>query len=131
MNTMNFFLKTKHKINNNKGESIAEVLVSVLISSLGLLLLASMVNASAREILKKSKSSMADYWSSEVRLVDQDNPTFTENIGYPFKIGSSEDSDNFILADGWSETVNIDFFVNSSSTQPVVSYRLSSSETGG
>jgi type II secretory pathway component PulJ len=68
--------KIKEKLKSGKGESIAEVLVSLLISSLALVMLASMINSSSR-IIQSSKANMEKYYSAnnvlEARTAAADN----------------------------------------------------------
>lgn len=59
--------KIKAKLKSGKGESIAEVLVSLLISSLALVMLASMINSSSR-IIQSSKVNMESYYSANNKL---------------------------------------------------------------
>ena len=62
----------KNKLKNNKGESLGEVLVALLISSLGILMLAGMLTSSSN-IVMKSKLSMKDYYNENNRLEAQDS----------------------------------------------------------
>ena len=54
--------KTGSKLQNNRGDSIAEVLVALLISALALVMLASMITSSSKMILS-SKTKMNAYYS--------------------------------------------------------------------
>lgn len=58
---MRVFQKIKKKVFNRKGDSIAEVLIALLISSLALVMLAAMITASAN-IITNSKTKMNDYY---------------------------------------------------------------------
>ncbi len=55
---------------NNKGESLAETLVALLIAALGILLLAGMVNASSN-LVRSSRQKILEYVGLENQLVDQ------------------------------------------------------------
>lgn len=58
------------KIKSRKGESLAEVLIALLVSVLGLVLLASMITTSVN-IVTKSKKSMEEYITAENNLISQ------------------------------------------------------------
>ena len=61
-------LRIKKKLLSNQGDSIAEVLIALLISSLALVMLASMITSSSRMIIS-SKTKLTDYYS-----VDRTHP---------------------------------------------------------
>ncbi|MBO4277268.1 MAG: hypothetical protein J5925_02575 [Clostridia bacterium] len=56
--------KAVSRLKSKAGESIVEVLVALLIASLGMVLLAGMINA-ASQLITKSKNSMDDFVSAE------------------------------------------------------------------
>ena len=62
--------KLKIKLNSKSGESITEVLVALLISSLGLLLLAGMITSTNR-IVSRSKEATKQYVQQTNALVEQ------------------------------------------------------------
>ncbi len=55
------------KLKGNAGESLAEVLIALLIAALALTMLASVINTTAR-IIRQSKASMTDYYTKESAL---------------------------------------------------------------
>lgn len=55
------------KIQNQIGESISEVLIALLISSIALVMLASMISAT-NSMVGKSKSKMEEYYSQNENL---------------------------------------------------------------
>jgi hypothetical protein len=57
------------KLKGNAGESLAEVLISLLIAALALTMLASVISTSAR-IITKSKAMMKDYYDASDELVE-------------------------------------------------------------
>ena len=59
------------KLRSKAGETIAEVLVALLVSSLGLVILAQMINASAN-MIKNSEVKMQEYYSENNKLAKQD-----------------------------------------------------------
>ena len=58
-----FLKKLRGKLRGRRGESIAEVLVAMLVGCLGLMLLASMITATAN-LVTKSRKSMDDYYTA-------------------------------------------------------------------
>ncbi len=58
------------RLREQKGESIAEVLVALLISAVALVMLASMINASAR-LVTDSRKKMAKYYAANEFLTKQ------------------------------------------------------------
>lgn len=61
----------KRKLNNHDGDSIAEVLVALLISSLALVMLASMITTSSR-MIAASRTKMQDYYEESSSLTSPD-----------------------------------------------------------
>ena len=57
----------KKRLRSSRGESIAEVLVSLLISAVALVMLASMISASSR-MISESRDSFAEYYERNNRL---------------------------------------------------------------
>ena len=55
------------KLNSRKGESIAEVLVALLIAALALVMLASMITSSS-SMIKSSRIKMQDYYTANNAL---------------------------------------------------------------
>ena len=60
------------KLNNNKGESIAEILIAILVSVLGITMLAMMIQTSSKQILSSSKK-IKDYVADEIKIVERDS----------------------------------------------------------
>lgn len=59
--------KLKNKLKSEKGETITETLVSVLIAAAAMILFASMITSSQR-ILQKSERIMDDYYAGEAEM---------------------------------------------------------------
>ena len=83
---------TTIKLKSQLGESIAEVLIALLISSLGMLLLASMIATSAR-LISKSKDRINQYVEAENNLVEQTGGVsgtitinLTDSVGHTIKL---------------------------------------------
>ena len=68
------------------GESIGEVLVATLISSLGLLMLALMIST-ASKMVTSSRSVMDNYIKDEVSIVTADSSSNTKNGSLTFRNG--------------------------------------------
>ena len=62
--------KALARIKDRRGETIAEVLVALLVSSLGIVTLAAMINSSA-SLVRKSRDGMAAYAEGENAVVKQ------------------------------------------------------------
>ncbi len=89
---MFYRLKTalKKKIGSQAGDSIAEVLVALLISSLALVMLASMITSSSK-IITASKTKMQDYYSESSGLISPpNNPGEIQISSVKLGINSSE-----------------------------------------
>jgi len=111
--------RIRKKLNSARGESIAEVLVALLISALGLALLAVMITSSVR-IIERGRKAVADYVVQENALVERS--------------GSSELTGSFVLTDGTgarkltdsdlNASTNVVYYVNDViNGKPVISYR--------
>ena len=89
----------KKRLRNNAGESIAEVLIALLISSLALMILAGMITSTAN-MITKSKKVYGDYIAAEASLVDYTNSAGSGKVS--FKIGDAaykltDDSDDITV----------------------------------
>ena len=71
------------------GESIGEVLVATLISSLGLLMLALMIST-ASKMVTSSRSVMDNYIKDEVSIVTADSSSNTKNGSLTFRNGDKQ-----------------------------------------
>ena len=85
------------KLKSGAGESISEVLVSLLISALSLMILAGMIGASTR-IVRRSRSALDTYYSQTNALaarsgnaVGNGTVTFTDDTGRTLHL-AGEDS---------------------------------------
>ena len=117
-------MSAKHviqKLKNRRGESIAEVLIALLVSALGMLLLATMISASAK-VIQKSKEAMREYVRSENALVEQ-NSSNSYDTG---SVSISSSDFNNKLWDGASSDFTVLYYVNSSAStgRPSISYRI-------
>ena len=97
--------KAGKKIHSNKGDSIAEVLIALLISALALVMLASMITTSSKLIIS-SKSKLEDYYNWKDPVSGDATVTFTFRFG-----------DNSI-----SEDYEVSYSGNTQLKEPVVSF---------
>lgn len=121
--------KIRKRLKSNAGETIAEVLIALLIAALALTMLASVISASTR-IISQSKAKLADYYaannqlSEEVKIDDK----ITETTGVTFVL-----TDNTVEAThslGGSGLVTT-YTYSQLSNVPVISYSYQSPAGGG
>ena len=112
--------KTTGKRNNQRGETIAEVLVALLISSMGMLLLAGMVFAS-NQMIAKSRESISAYTQMENTLSARDSAE-GGNGSVSFKVAEEEKPEETPkrLTDSSSEEINVVYYMNEAGT--IISY---------
>ena len=87
------------KLRSNNGESLVEVLISVLISSLALIMLAAMIRGATNAVLTSEKTMHA-YYDESVVLSEQADAekagTFTVNIKSGETVISGTNANYFI-----------------------------------
>lgn len=71
--------KLKSRLRNQKGESIAEVLVAVLLSAVGLMMLATMISATSKMVIR-SKTLTKEYVEQNNLLVEKGSSTRTGTV---------------------------------------------------
>ena len=71
----------QNKLKSNSGESIAEVLVAVLISAFALLILAGTVNTASNMITKSQESMKEFYLESNEKAVSGSDRNYTITAG--------------------------------------------------
>ncbi len=104
------------KLCSDKGESIGEVLIALLISSVGLVMLAAMITTSVR-MLKQSRSSLIDYVAAENTVVEQSGG---ESGSITVKAGDT----SIPLTDTSGKPIPVHFFIGSwDASHTVVSYK--------
>ena len=79
------------KIKSQVGESIGEVLVALLISSIGLTLLAMMVSSSSR-MVERSKSTVHEYVLQSNALEDQSETGTPGTLSFSCDLSETDDS---------------------------------------
>lgn len=82
---MRVLQKVKSKLKQNNGETLSEALIAMLVSVLGMVLLASAITT-ATNLVITSKKKMQSYWSAErTMILNSDGKELTEsyspNIG--------------------------------------------------
>jgi len=83
---------------NNRGESLAEILVAVLIAALGILAVAGMI-ITASNLLTKSEKSMYELYDAQSAIEAQDTTALEVTNGtVTYQIGTSQsESDNVLV----------------------------------
>ncbi len=71
--------KLAAKLKSNAGESLAEVLVSLLIAALAMTMLASAISSTAR-IVTSSKAAASEYYEKAEELIDLSGSTDTMTV---------------------------------------------------
>ena len=98
----------RRKLKCRSGETIGEVLVALLISSLALVMLASMIQT-ALNLVTKSEAKMKTYYEANVEL---EKPTTSSTVTIvPTGSGS-----------GANITENVTYGINKTFSKPVVAY---------
>ncbi len=114
------------KLKAQAGESIAEVLIALLIAALALTMLASVISTSAR-IINKSKSKMAAYYDANDGLAKQQGTSDTFDILIKKTTGTAEpytspETAPTIPLTPEGNTAEIHYVVNNEAGIPVISY---------
>lgn len=111
--------KAQRKIRQQSGETIAETLVALLISSIALMMLASMISATAN-LVTKSETKMGEYYTENAKLENSETSAKTLTISI-----TSEGEDGIRL----NMTVeDVPYQTNSVFNKTVVAYSYSGQE---
>jgi hypothetical protein len=107
------------KLKSTAGESLAEVLIALLIAALSMAMLATAISSTAK-IVTQSKATMADYYNQNNELDAAATGGAAITIEFDgVRLTDSED------VDGESQTFSVLAFQNTKSSKvPVVSYKL-------
>ena len=97
--------KANGRPRSRRGETITEVLVALLISALGLVLLAGMIGVATR-LITDSRTNTNAFIAAENALVAQSGSSKAGTI--EFKLGGS----TVILAEGAGAEIPVSFFTN-------------------
>jgi Tfp pilus assembly protein PilV len=115
----------RRKLKGTAGESLAEVLISLLIAALALTMLASVISTSAR-LITRSKETMKSYYDGNDAVSKQQIATSTPMYTFTImKNGSTTISYNLIDSNADTPNNSVYYFTNEASKKyPVVSYAL-------
>jgi Tfp pilus assembly protein PilV len=117
--------KIRSRLKSNRGESLGEVLIAVMISALGLVLLASMING-AKEAVIRSKETVSTYMTANNRLVENtEGSSGSGSVGF----ASIEDIGTTAtrLTDSSPETISVLYYINDTfHSYAVTSYKRDS-----
>ena len=115
------------KLKSAAGESLAEVLIALLIAAMAMAMLATAISSTAR-IVTRSKTAMKEYYDGNNALeAASSGNEYTEVIGLTIVFdgvwltdpeGPDDDSESFDVSGFWNK--------KSGEKVPVISYKLSS-----
>jgi Tfp pilus assembly protein PilV len=109
----------KKLLKNNKGETITEVLVALLISVLSLTLLAGMISASV-SMTDKSRKNITDYYTAENTLeLNQVKAEETADVSFDGSDGEVKLS---------NDSIKVNVYTNGDGKNEILSYSV---VTGG
>ena len=109
-----------HKLHSQAGESIAETLIALLISSLALIMLAGAISASVR-VIERSKSAIEEYYQGNNVVSSQGSPQGSLSVSFTSSAFGGGQPVLFTDAD----FIYVDYYLNDRlGRYPVVSYRL-------
>ena len=113
---------TVKKVLDKRGESIAEVLIALLISALALTILASMIT-STKNVLETSKRKMNDYNSHAAVLAEQSSGSNTGTGTVKMTVSGAGVTTTTWNMTGDTSTASVKYYVNPEfSGTPVVAY---------
>ena len=113
------------KLRSKAGETIAEVLIALLVSSLGLVILAQMINASAN-MIKNSEVKMQEYYSENNKLDKQDQSEADGTGTLKITLNGASEGEKVEL------TENIEYYENKTLAGiDVISYAKAKKTEGG
>ena len=105
-----FLKKTAKKLKSDLGDSIAEVLIALLISSVALVMLASMISSST-SMIDSSKKNISDYYIATNSLTGSAAPSYSGTA----RLVSS---DSTVIT-----SVSVNYYVNDNiNNHPVVTF---------
>ena len=116
--------KLVKKLKSQVGESLGETLIALLISVLGITLLAMMIQTSSN-LIKKGNEQFIGYIEKDIALVEQDTNTLNGTV----QITSATDATKYYYIDkntttaGASAEYNVNYFKNEANNIKVISYK--------
>ncbi len=101
------------KLKGKAGESLAEVLIALLIAALALTMLASVISSAAR-MITQSKKKMSDYYAANGELTTRSHAVANTESGeltasVQLKVGEKYEDAHLISS---TESLNITYYVN-------------------
>lgn len=112
-------LKMNNKIRSTRGESISETLVSLLVASLALVMLAGSISAASHMVLN-TRDKLKKYYAANEVVVNMDSSMSAESASIGTKAMTIKQGNKTI------KTVNVTTFKNDAfENKPVTSYRVS------
>lgn len=111
--------KSLEKLKNHSGESIAETLVAMLISTLALLVLAGAITT-ATNLISKSSTSLDEYYSANNNL---DNGSGTSSSTATVTVAGSDTSSSSADAVTWVKCSVTTYENTTIGSNPVIAYR--------
>ena len=118
------------KLKSQKGETIAELLVALLIAALALTMLAAMISSSSKVILR-SMDSMVKYVAAENEIVSrrEDGEQGTGTATFKIKKDGAETTRKLSNEDS-SDSISVDYYQTDAFGKiPVISYVKSTPKT--
>ena len=118
--------RIRHKLRGRRGESIAEVLIALLVSALGLTLLAGMISYSSN-LIKDSRAQTDTFIAEDTRLTVRSDAS-ADGTGKVKVTEKTEMSDQVIsLTDQSGDKIDVSCFVNDTMGGTILSYGKSTS----
>ena len=123
--------KLKAKLLSQAGESLGEVLVTLLIAALALTMLASVIFTSSK-VIAQSKTNMAAYYTENDKLENRSSNGNELEVSIQVRTSYEEAEDGSVIA-SWDDvnlltsgTLEVTGYVNNRvQAKPVVAYSLS------
>ncbi len=114
-------MKIKERITSQAGETIAEVLISLLIATVALMMLAMMISSTV-SMVTRSKDRMDEYYSGNADLELQE-PSSSRSITITIETSGSAGTTV-------KETPNVALYENTTLNNPVYAYQIKRNESG-
>ena len=106
----------QRKLSSQRGETIAEVLVALLVSAMGMMMLAGMVFASGK-MITKSRASMSEYIGKENTL------SARSGVGTAGTVSFTVNGDETRLTDGSGSDLSVTYSRETLGNRTIISYR--------
>ena len=133
MKRVRFLKRAAAKLKASAGESLAEVLVSMLIAALALTMLASVI-ASTAKIITQNKAKMSSYYSGNEKIALQDTSAYDGRVDFHL-VERISGSTSFTTGDSkyliGSGSDSVQYYINYElgGRAAVVAYRVNAGST--